>query len=150
MSLDQTNVLVAEDDDEDFEIFSSALKVVSLKVVLTRAENGDILIRLLDEKNPDILFLDILLPCKDGKHCLKEIRSNKKYDKLPVIIYSSISDLKEIEFCYREGANLYVIKPGTFSELKGALQKILSIDWKKVLYFPSLTQFVVNPDTGIH
>ena len=67
-----------------------------------------------------------------------------------MIIYSSISDLKEIEFCYREGANLYVIKPGTFSELKGALQKILSIDWKKVLYFPSLTQFVVNPDTGIH
>lgn len=150
MNQDQTNVLVAEDDDEDFEIFSSAIKELSIKVVLTRAENGDILIRLLDEKNPDVLFLDILLPCKDGNHCLKEIRANKKYDKLPVIIYSSISDLKTIEFCYREGANLYMIKPGTFSELKTALQKIFSIDWKKVLYFPSLTEFVLNPDQNIH
>lgn len=148
MNLDPTTVLIAEDDDDDFEIFSSAIKELSFTVILTRAENGDILIRLLDEKNPDILFLDILLPCKDGHHCLKEIRSNKKYDSLPVIIYSSLADLKEIEFCYREGANLFVIKPGTFSELKDALKKVFSIDWKKVLYFPSLSEFVLNSERG--
>lgn len=145
MNLEPTHVLVAEDDDDDFLIFSSAVQELSFTVILTRAENGDILIRLLDEKNPDILFLDILLPYKDGRNCLKEIRANRKYDNLPVIIYSSLNDLKEIEFCYREGANLYVIKPESFSELKAILEKILSIDWKKVLYFPSLSEFVVNP-----
>src|ERR1700749_3585590 len=121
-----THVLLAEDDDDDYFVFSLAINELSIKVVLTRAENGDILLQLLDEKNPDILFLDLLMPCKDGKQCLKEIRSNKKYDSLPIIVYSSLTDLTNIEFCYREGSNLYAIKPSTLTELKGILDKIFS------------------------
>jgi len=142
---DLTHVLMAEDDDEDFYIFSLAIKELSIKVILTRAENGDILLQLLDEKNPDIVFLDLLMPCKDGRTCLKEIRSNKKYDTIPIVVYSSLSDLKSIEFCYREGSNLYAIKPSTLNELKSVLEKIFSIDWKKMLYFPPRSKFVVTP-----
>jgi CheY-like chemotaxis protein len=142
---DPTHVLMAEDDDEDFYIFSLAIKELTIKVVLTRAENGDILLQLLDEKNPDIVFLDLLMPCKDGRTCLKEIRSNKKYDTIPIVVYSSLSDLKSIEFCYREGSNLYAIKPSTLNELKTVLEKIFSIDWKKMLYFPPRSKFVVTP-----
>jgi CheY-like chemotaxis protein len=142
---DPTHVLMAEDDDEDFYIFSLAIKELSIKVILTRAENGDILLQLLDEKNPDIVFLDLLMPCKDGRTCLKEIRSNKKYDTIPIVVYSSLSDLKSIEFCYREGSNLYAIKPSTLNELTTVLEKIFSIDWKKMLYFPPRSKFVVTP-----
>lgn len=142
---DPTHVLMAEDDDEDFYIFSLAIKELSIKVILTRAENGDILLQLMDEKNPDIVFLDLLMPCKDGRTCLKEIRSNKKYDTIPIVVYSSLSDLKSIEFCYREGSNLYAIKPSTLNELKTVLEKIFSIDWKKMLYFPPRSKFVVTP-----
>ncbi len=141
---DPTHVLLAEDDDEDYFIFSLALKELTIKVVLTRAENGDILLQLLDEKNPDIVFLDLLMPCKDGRTCLKEIRANKKYDSVPIVVYSSLNDLKSIEFCYREGANLYAIKPSTLQELKTVLEKIFSIDWKKMLYFPPRSKFVVT------
>jgi CheY-like chemotaxis protein len=139
-----THVLLAEDDDEDFFIFSLALKELTIKVILTRAENGDILLQLLDEKNPDIVFLDLLMPCKDGRTCLKEIRANKKYDTIPIVVYSSLNDLKSIEFCYREGSNLYAVKPSTLQELKTVLEKIFSIDWKKMLYFPPRSKFVVN------
>lgn len=140
------HVLIGEDDDDDFYIFSSAISELPYTIILTRAENGEILIRLLDEKNPDILFLDILMPTKDGRQCLREIRRNSKYDLLPIIIYSSISDFREIEFCYREGANLYAIKPESFSDLKAILDSIFSIDWKKkLLYFPPLSEFIVNP-----
>ena len=139
-----TNVLIAEDDDDDFMIFSSAINELSMAVILYRAENGEILISLLDESIPDILFLDILMPYKDGRLCLREIRSNRKFDKLPIIVYSAIKDIGEIEFCYREGANIYAIKPNSFVELKAILERILSINWKKVLYFPSLSDFVIN------
>lgn len=143
--LDPTHVMVAEDDDEDFLIFSLAIDELSFTVVLTRAENGEILLKLLDEKHPDILFLDLLMPCKDGRQCLKEIRSNRKYDSLPIVVYSSLSDLKEIDFCYREGSNLFAVKPASLTELKLILEKVFSIDWKKLLYFPPKTQFVLNP-----
>ena len=143
--LDPTHVMVAEDDDEDFLIFSLAIDELSYTVVLSRAKNGEILMKLLEEKNPDILFLDLLMPCKDGKQCLREIRSNKKYDTIPIIVYSSLSDLKEIDFCYREGSNLYAIKPSSLSELKTVLEKVFTINWKKLLYFPPRSQFVINP-----
>ena len=140
-----THVLLAEDDDEDYFVFSLAVQELSFRVILTRAENGEILLKMLDEQHPDILFLDLLMPCKDGRQCIKEIRSNRKYDTLPIIVYSSFHDLKNIEFCYREGSNLYAIKPGSLNELKSVLEKIFSVDWKKMLYFPTLAEFVLNP-----
>ena len=141
----KSKVLLAEDDDEDYLVFSLALQELSFRVILTRAENGEILLKMLDEQHPDILFLDLLMPCKDGRQCLKEIRANRKYDTLPIVVYSSFHDLKNIEFCYREGSNLYALKPGSLSELKNVLEKIFAIDWKKMLYFPTLAEFVLNP-----
>jgi CheY-like chemotaxis protein len=141
---EQMHVLIAEDDDDDFHIFASVIQELSLTIILSRAEDGRILLRILDEKIPDILFLDILMPAIDGRQCLKEIRANKKYDTLPIIIYSSVTNLKDIEFCYREGSNFYVAKPSTFAELKTVLEKIFSIDWKKTVYYPPLSQFVVS------
>jgi CheY-like chemotaxis protein len=139
-----THVMIAEDDDDDFYIFSVAFAELSFTVLLTRAENGEILIELLENKVPDILFLDMMMPRKDGRQCLKEIRANHKFDALPVVMYTSMKDVREVEFCYREGANLYVIKPSAYSDLKDVLQRILTIDWKKVLYYPPLSQFVIN------
>jgi CheY-like chemotaxis protein len=138
------HILIAEDDDDDFYIFSVALEELSITIVLSRAENGNILIRLLNDKIPDILFLDLMLPGKDGRQCLREIRSNHRYDSLPVIVYTSLKDMNEIEFCYREGANLYVIKPNGYADLKAILERILAVDWKKIIYYPPLSQFVVN------
>lgn len=139
-----TNILLAEDDDDDYYVFSLAVEEIPYTVILSRAENGEILMKLLDEKVPDILFLDLLMPCQDGRQCLRAIRSNQKFDHLPVIIYSSLSDLVSVEYCYREGSNLFVIKPTTIAELKDLLEKILSIDWKKTLYYPTKTKFVLN------
>jgi CheY-like chemotaxis protein len=142
---DLTYVLLAEDDDDDYLIFSLAIdELTSVRVELKRAENGDILMRLLDEKHPDLLFLDLLMPCKDGRQCIREIRSNRKFDSLPIIVYSSMSDLQSIEFCYREGSNLFAKKPGTLSDLKEILEKIFAIDWKRMLYYPPMSQFVIN------
>jgi CheY-like chemotaxis protein len=140
-----TYVLLAEDDDDDFLIFSLAVDdLTSVRVELKRAENGDILMRLLDEKHPDLLFLDLLMPCKDGRQCIREIRANRKFDSLPIIVYSSMSDLESIEFCYREGSNLYAKKPSSLSDLKSILDKIFSMDWKRMLYYPPMSQFVIN------
>lgn len=140
-----TYVLLAEDDDDDYLIFSLAVdELTSVRVTLKRAENGDILMRLLDEKNPDLLFLDLLMPCKDGRQCIREIRANRKFDSLPIIVYSSMSDLESIEFCYREGTNLYARKPSSLSDLKAILEKIFSMDWKRMLYYPPMSQFVIN------
>lgn len=105
------------------------------------------LIKLLDEleTNPDILFLDLILPIKDGRECLKLIRKNKKFDFMPIVIYSNPEEYESIEFCYRESANLFVFKPRTTDELVVMLERIFTLEWNKLMYYPSIDKFVLNP-----
>ncbi len=139
-----TKVLIGEDDNDDYLIFSLAIEETSYRILLTRATDGKMLLGQLKKEMPDILFLDLNLPIIDGQQCLKEIRGNREYDALPVITYTSYDDLTNIEYCYREGSNLYVIKPSTIGDLKHILERILSIDWNKMNYFPSKSDFVIQ------
>jgi CheY-like chemotaxis protein len=140
------DVLVAEDDKDDFDILADVIKDHSVKVIVSRAENGDILMKMIHEKIPDLLFLDLIMPCRDGKTCIKEIRADKKFDELPVIVYTSMRHIDTVEFCFRNGSNMYVLKPDSYSGVAEVVEKIFSINWKKVHYYPTRSAFILNPD----
>lgn len=140
------HVLIADDDDDDFEFLAEAVNDLSLKIILSRAENGEILMKILHMEIPDVLFLDVMMPCVDGKECVHQIRSDKKFDDLPIIVYSAVRDPDTVEFFYRQGTNMYVFKPQSYSDLLSMLEKIFAIDWRKVRYYPKYNDFVLNPD----
>ncbi|HZY79441.1 MAG TPA: response regulator [Cyclobacteriaceae bacterium] len=139
-----TNVMIAEDDDDDFFIFSVAISETGFTVILKRAEDGELLMKLLQEEIPDVLFLDLLMPLKDGKQALRELRGDKRYDSMPIIVYTALDDLDTVEYCYRQGSNLYSVKPNSIEDLKTALQRILAIDWKKTMYFPPKAEYIIG------
>ena len=140
----EKDILFAEDDSDDVAIFEMALKELNIQYMLRNAENGDLLFILLKERIPYILFLDIQMPCRDGVACIIEIRKNRDYDKLPVVMYTSQLSGKIIEESFRNGANLYVTKTGTFTELVAKLRKVFSIDWTDYLHYPPQHQFVLG------
>jgi len=72
---------------------------------------------------PEILFLDLNMPRKNGFECLKEIRSNKKFDEISIAIYSTSAAERDIEATFIAGANVYISKPNDFNELKQVLEK---------------------------
>lgn len=141
---DEKDILLAEDDLDDVEIFETALQEVGQPYIMRNAKNGDVLFVLLKDKIPYLLFLDIHMPCKDGMACIVEIRKNREYDKLPVIMYTSMFTEKIIEESYRNGANLYITKTNTIQDLVNKLKKVFSIDWNDYLHFPPREQFVIN------
>lgn len=142
------HVLLAEDDQDDVVIFELAVKEVNkeyrVPVYMRHAKDGEVLFILLKENTPDILFLDINLPCRDGLSCIREIRKNKKYDGLPVIMYTGQKQDTKIDEAFRNGANYYVVKSDTVSELAEKLKKVCSIDWKNYLHYPPRDQFVLQ------
>jgi CheY-like chemotaxis protein len=140
----EKDILLAEDDIDDAEIFTMAMGELKIPYVMRRAENGDVLFVLLKERVPYILFLDIHMPCRDGLSCIVEIRKNRQYDKLPVVMYTSHLSQKIIEESYRNGANLYLTKTVIFADLVKNLKKIFEIDWKNYLHFPPQDQFVLS------
>jgi DNA-binding response OmpR family regulator len=122
-------ILLAEDDLEHCFFFKKALNQVNPNIKFNEVHDGDELISLLENFIPDLLFLDLKMPCKNGIECIKEIRENKAYDTLPIIVFTMSDQENAIQTSYGFGANLYLVKPSEYALLVNSLQKILSMDW---------------------
>jgi DNA-binding response OmpR family regulator len=139
------HILLAEDDNDDFEFFKDALKDYP-EIELSRAYDGEVLMKMLKEGRikPQIIYLDINMPRKNGMQCLKEIRSTPSLKKLPVVIMSTTRNDTIIGTFFEAGANCYICKPNVFSELKNLIQKTLSIDWDKPNGYSKRENFVLG------
>ena len=138
------HVVLADDDMDDSFIFNAAVQQASFPIRLTITEDGQKLLNYLENENqPDIIFLDINMPFRNGIECLATIRANKKFDKVPVVMYSTTNNRLNVEACYNGGANLYVVKPNSFEEVDKMVKKICSKDWVSNLQVPSKEQFVM-------
>jgi len=129
-------IYLAEDDEDDRILFLEVLREIHPEIVVKVFEDGQRLIDSLHEAendNPEILFLDINMPCRNGFECLKEIKSRAGYlNMVKIIVFSTSSSMLHIELSYKLGADAYAVKPGSFNELKDLLQEIIAIDWSKV------------------
>ena len=137
---------LADDDEDDKELFIEALHDVAPKVKITDVSNGTALMKKLSESGadlPDMIFLDLNMPQKNGIECLEELRGNKKFNKIPIIIYSTSVNLNQIDQTYKKGANLYVQKPQHFSGIKNLLHKMLSLRPAEYLIQPHFSKFVL-------
>ena len=124
------NILLADDDDDDRLLFTDVLTEFSKNSRLTFAHNGEHLMTLLrSEKLPDVLFLDLNMPLKNGIECLEEIRGDEKLKDLPVVIFSTSSHPGTINQMYDIGAHLYVRKPNDFNALRKVISEVLKKDW---------------------
>lgn len=125
------NLLLAEDDESDRMVFTEAINELALPVNLKMVNNGTQLLNWLSsEENliPDMLFLDLNMPQKNGFACLAKIRLMEKVNQVPVVIYSHSFDPEVANLLHRLGAHYYIRKPANFEVLKKVIhQSILQI-----------------------
>ena len=119
----QKFVVLAEDDEEDVDIFKDALADLDLNVQLSVFNNGMLLMNYLEKSEilPDLVFLDLNMPLKNGLQCLKEIKNSDKFKTLNTIILSTSSNELQIEEMYNHGADLFLTKASTYKEFKNNL-----------------------------
>lgn len=123
-------ILLADDDEDDRQLFEEAVSYIHPGLEIEKAETGfELLKKLATGQKPDMVFLDLNMPGKNGKECLIEIRNNKKWKDIPVIIYSTSFNKKDISDTYQAGANLYLLKPTSFPELIQRIKQSFSFDW---------------------
>ena len=123
------HILLADDDESDRLLFTEAFAELTVKTVVNTVNNGIQLMERLNTKSirlPDLLFLDINMPRKNGVECLKEIRSNEKLKDLFTAVYSTSNNEKDIEETFLNGANIYVTKPNDYEKLKQILEKAVT------------------------
>ncbi|MGV3658073.1 MAG: response regulator [Chitinophagaceae bacterium] len=127
--LDIQTIFFADDDTDDQLLFAQALHDVAPHVRLEITKDGTELLSLLQNFKPELLFLDLDMPSKNGLECLKEIRSNPSLTDMAVVVFSSTSRPANISVAYEMGANLFFMKPSSYIELVDALRNILSFNW---------------------
>jgi DNA-binding NarL/FixJ family response regulator len=125
----QLHVVLADDDPDDRELFATALKEVDEDTHLITVEDGESLFsQLKTMQPPDIIFLDLNMPRKNGRECLAELHIDKRYDGVAVIIYSTSMSPQEMEDAWALGAACLIRKPDSYTALKEVIQKVLQID----------------------
>jgi CheY-like chemotaxis protein len=132
LDFDTIHILLAEDDPDDCMLFQQAIIDSKITSTIYVAENGLQLANEISEEKstlPNIIFLDINMPLKNGVECLQLIRSNSGFNNVPVIMYSTSNNAKEIEACYETGANFYVIKPYTYNAIREMIADLCTRDW---------------------
>lgn len=139
-------LLLADDDMDDRFFFSKALMAVPVPTVLTTVNDGEKLMQYFSQQGnelPDVVFMDLNMPRKNGIECLAEMRQNDKLKLLPVIIISTSGRDKLLDELYEGGAHYFFLKPD-FPQLAGCIHnvlKFLQADQGQ----PAREHFLVNP-----
>lgn len=138
-------ILLVDDDLEDRQAFAEALKKLKIDVQLTEAKDCQEMFDYL-EKSSDVnlLLLDINMPRKNGKLCLKDIKGNAKYSAIPVVVYTVSLNEKDIQDAYDHGAHYYVVKPYAHLNFPITLKSLLEINWHQSPPIPPREGFVIN------
>lgn len=133
MNKDALHILLADSDYHCQQLFTQALRSIKIRTVLTKVSDGHQLTDYLDQPNihvPDIIFMDLALPQKNGLICLSEIRRNKRFQDCSIAIYSSSGSEKQKEEVLINGANIFFKKPCDFTLLKMTLEHVCNINWQ--------------------
>jgi CheY-like chemotaxis protein len=138
-------ILLGDDNAEDHRFFSGVMQALNLphRIVWAR-QATELFSALKRETHIDLVILDISIPGRDGKECLKEIKSNERYRDIPVIVLTMSKSEKDIEEVFRHRAHYYAIKPYSHLNYVETLRKIFKIDWKIKQPMPEKDDFVIN------
>ena len=117
-------ILIIEDDN-----FLQGLEATKLKKegynVLT-ASNSVEAFKAMEGTKPDLILLDLLLPDVDGFMILEKVRQNKDMQSIPVIVFSNLSEKKDVSRATKLGASEFMIKSNfTLDEITKKVKELI-------------------------
>lgn len=150
MNLNQLTILLADDDTDDCHFFREALADLVPAANFSAVHNGEELMDLLTKetaKLPNILFLDLNMPRKNGFECLAEIKLNNKLKTVPVIVFSTSLEQEVVNSLYNTGAQYFIRKPSEFAQLKKIILHTITLTMENNIQ-PAKEHFVLTVENN--
>jgi CheY-like chemotaxis protein len=138
-------LLVIEDSDEDFEALCRVMKKQAVVNPVFRCTDGDEALDFLyhngsykdrqKSPRPSIILLDLNLPGTDGREILEQIKQDEDLQHIPVVVFTTSSNPKDIEICYRYCVASYMLKPIDINRLVETIQSFITY-WLDIVILP--------------
>ena len=137
--------MLVDDNPEDVEATTRALRRAGLRNLILHCKDGDEALEFLYQRGryadpaqaprPGIILLDLNMPRTDGREVLAVIKRDENLRSIPVIVLSTSSDERDIAACYQAGANSYVSKPVEIDGFFDAIQRLQGF-WFEIAIYP--------------
>lgn len=136
---------VVEDNDEDYDAFVRALREARYRCRVRRWKSGDDALEHLErvaagdavgEAMPVLILLDLNLPGTDGREVLARIKRHPRLKRIPVIVNTHSSHPDDVEACYDNGANSYMVKSMEFDRFERDV-RLLAEYWFESALLPA-------------
>lgn len=138
-------LLVIEDSDEDFETLSRFIRKEAVLNPVFRCVDGDEALDFLyhhgayqdiqTAPRPSIILLDLNLPGTDGRDIIAQIKQDLNLKSIPIIVFTTSCNPKDIEVCYQYCVASYVLKPIDINRLVATIHNLLTY-WLDIVILP--------------
>ncbi len=137
-SLRPMRVLLVEDNPADAELTRMALEAANKRIKLEHVWDGGEALAFLrdtDQREPDLILLDLNLPVMNGHETLDAIKNDPALKHIPVVIMTTSRAVKDVRSAYTNHAACYINKPLDFDEFRHTV-KALGDFWFQVVVLP--------------
>jgi diguanylate cyclase (GGDEF)-like protein len=118
-------ILIADDEQAVRQLLELVLRSQGYEVLI--AQNGDQLVRMAQERVPDLVLVDLMMPHLDGYEAIRQLRNDTRTGHLPMLILTAKSTPDDVVIGFETGADDYITKPFNIPELlariKGHLRR---------------------------
>jgi len=138
-------ILMVDDDPDDFYLLREAFEECGIGNDLRLVSDGDELLdylrrsgafaHLLAAPLPGLILLDLNMPKKDGREALREIKADDGLRHIPIVVYTTSAEERDVLESYKMGASSYVTKPRTFGDMLD-MTRAMGRYWFKVAKLP--------------
>ena len=118
-----SKILVVEDNEE---LLALMLQVLSKNYHVFTAKNGKQAMNIILKEKLDLVVSDVMMPIMDGIELTKQLKANKSFWQLPIILLTVKNKEEDKTEAYAVGADAYITKPFKFEELEVRINALLA------------------------
>jgi DNA-binding response OmpR family regulator len=119
----QPLILIADDDPDILALVSFRLERAGYEVV--QARNGEEAVQVALARRPDLAVIDVMMPRVDGYEATRQLRQHEQTSRMPIILLTARMQEEDIARGFDAGADDYVKKPFSTTELRERVQAVL-------------------------
>ena len=125
-SLGKLNVAIADDNERIVQLLENIVKSDKELEVVGKAGNGEEIVSIIKQKEPDVVLLDIVMPKMDGLSVMEKVNEDAEIKKRPAfIVITAIGQEKITENAFELGADYYILKPFWLIFIRSILVKTI-------------------------